>query len=165
MHKAMVYSIGWHFLRDRVAAEELGQEVFLQLHRNWGAIKSADHLLFWLRKVTGHRAIDFARKQKKRGETSLEETAEPTALERVHDTFLSGYLQRMVASLPEKQRAIVVLRYQEDMEIEEIAEALSMKPATVKTQLFRAIDLLRSKTGRRLGFKEGNAAEGERIRS
>ena len=148
----MVYSIGWHFLRDRVAAEELAQEVFLQLHRDWHCMKSADHILFWLRKVTSHRAIDFARKLKRRNETSLEETAEPTVLERVHDTFLSSYLERIVASLPEKQRLVVVLRYQEDMEVEEIAKALDTKPATVKTQLSRALDLLRTKTQQRLGY-------------
>ncbi len=151
-HKAMVYSIGWHFLRDRQAAEELAQEVFLQLHRNWPAMKSPDHIVFWLRKVTSHRAIDFARKVKRHPEMSLEETAEPTTFERVHDTFLATYLERIVASLPEKQRMVIVLRFQEDMEVDEIARALSMKPATVKTQLARALDLLRSKTERRLGY-------------
>ena len=155
----MVYSIGWHFLRDRLAAEELAQEVFLQLHRNWASMKSGNHILFWLRHVTSHRAIDFARKRKSRAETSLEETAEPTALERVHDTFLSSYLERIVASLPEKQRLMIVLRYQEEMEIEEIARALSMKPATVKTQLFRAIDLLRTKASRRLSKPEARSAD------
>ncbi len=158
MHKSMVYSICWHFLRDRPAAEELAQEVFLQLHRNWSSMKSADHIVFWLRKVTSHRAIDFARKLKRHPETSLEESAEPTALERVHDTFLSSYLERIVASLPEKQRLVVVLRYQEDMEVEEIARMLDMKPATVKTQLARALDLLRAKTERHLGH-DGNRAQ------
>ena len=79
-HKAMVFSIGWHFLRDRLAAEELAQEVFLQLHRSWSSMKSSDHILFWLRKVTSHRAVDFARKVKRRPESSLEETDEPTSL-------------------------------------------------------------------------------------
>ena len=150
LHKAMVYSIGWHFLRDRLAAEELAQEVFLQLHKDWARIESPDHMVSWLRKVASHRAIDFARKQKRRPEMSLEELGEPTALERVHDTFLSSYLERMVASLPEKQRMVVVLRYQEDMEIDEIAKMLGMKVATVKTCLFRALELLRAKTERRL---------------
>jgi RNA polymerase sigma-70 factor, ECF subfamily len=158
LHKGMVYSIGWHFLRDRPAAEELAQEVFLLLHRNWSGIKSSEHLVFWLRKVTSHRAIDFARKLKRRHETSLDDSAEPTTLERVHDTFLSSYLERMVASLPEKQRMVVVLRYQEDLEIEEIARILSMKAATVKTQLSRGLDLLRSKTEHRLGPERSRAA-------
>jgi RNA polymerase sigma-70 factor, ECF subfamily len=151
MHKAMVYSIAWQILRDRVAADELAQDVFLQLHKSWSRIESPQHLIFWLRKVATHRAIDAARKRKARAEKSLEETDEPTALERVHDSFLSSYLQRMVASLPEKQRSVIVLRYQEEMELEEIAKVLGMNISTVKTQISRALDLLRGKVSRRLG--------------
>lgn len=150
-HKSMVYSIAWQFLRDRVAADELAQDVFLQLHKNWSRIESPVHLMFWLRKVATHRAIDAARKRKAQAETSLEETDEPTVLERVHDSFLSSYLQRMVASLPEKQRSVIVLRYQEEMELEEIAKMLSMNVSTVKTQISRALELLRGKVSRRLG--------------
>jgi RNA polymerase sigma-70 factor (ECF subfamily) len=57
----------------------------------------------------------------------------------------------MVASLPEKQRSVIVLRYQEEMELEEIAKVLSMNLSTVKTQISRALDLLRGKVSRRLG--------------
>ena len=152
----MVFSIGWHFLRDRVAAEELAQEVFLQLHRNWSQMKSADHVLFWLRKVSSHRAMDLARKRKRRSETSLEDADEPTSLERVHDTFLSSYLERIVASLPEKQRIVIVLRFQEEMDVEGIARTLDMNPATVKTHLARGLELLRKKTERRLGHAKAD---------
>lgn len=146
----MVYSIAWHFLRDRAVAEELAQDVFLELHRNWSSIQSAQHIVFWLRKVTSRRSIDIMRRRKTRAETSLEEMAEPTALERVQDCMLSSYLERMVASLPEKQRIVIVLRYQEGMEPEEIAETLEINVSTVKSQITRALDLLRAKTARRL---------------
>ena len=149
-HKSMVYSIAWHFLRDRAIAEELAQDVFLELHRNWPSMQSAQHIVFWLRKVTSRRSIDVVRKRRTRAETSLEEMTEPTALERVHDSMLSSYLERMVASLPEKQRIAIVLRYQEDMEPEQIAEALDMNVNTVKSQISRALDFLRAKTARRL---------------
>ena len=151
MHKAMVYSIAWQFLRDRVAADELAQDVFLQLHKNWTRIESPTHLVFWLRKVATHRAIDAARKRKAKAETSLDETDEPTVLERVHDSFLASYLQRIVASLPEKQRSVIVLRYQEDLELDEIAKILGINVSTVKTQISRALELLRGKVSRRLG--------------
>jgi RNA polymerase sigma-70 factor (ECF subfamily) len=153
-HKAMVYSIAWHILHERVEAEELAQDVFLQLHRHWGAMKSPEHLVFWLRKVASHRAIDRARRNRGRRIFSLDETDEPTVFERMHDSFLSSYLNRMVASLPEKQRALLVLRYQEDMEPLEIARVLAMNVNTVKTQLARALELLRAKVSRRLG-REG----------
>jgi RNA polymerase sigma-70 factor (ECF subfamily) len=150
LHKAMVYSILWHFLRDRSLAEELAQEVFLELHRSWKAIQTPGHMTAWLRRVTTHRAIDAARKRKLRPETPLEESGEPTVLERVHDSFLSTYLERVIASLPPQQRMVIILRYQEDMDIQEIASVMNMKASTVKTQLARGLDLLRTKTSQRL---------------
>jgi RNA polymerase sigma-70 factor, ECF subfamily len=117
-------------------------------------MKPPEHVVSWLRRVATHRAIDFVRRARIRSETSLEETTEPTVLERVHDTFLSAYLERMVASLPEKQRLVIILRYQEDMDVEEIARTLDMKPATVKTQLARGLALLQAKTARRLANRQ-----------
>lgn len=150
LHKSMVFSIAWHFLRDRSLAEELAQDVFLELHRRWSSLRSADHLVFWLRKVTSNRAIDVIRSRKARPETSLEVAAEPTTLEQMHDSLLASYLQRMVATLPEKQRLAIVMRYQEDMEPDEIGRVLGMNVSTVKTNLARALNLLQSKTVGRL---------------
>jgi RNA polymerase sigma-70 factor (ECF subfamily) len=154
-HKAMVYSIAWHFLHDRQAAEELAQDVFLQLHKNWAAIQSPEHLLFWLRRTSTHRAIDAARKRKSKAETSLEDSDEPTVLERVHDSLLASFLSRMVGTLPEKQRVAILLRYQEDMEVDEIAKLLEMHSSTVKTNIARGLEMLRGKVSRRLGKGEG----------
>lgn len=151
-HKAMVYSIAWHILGDRALAEELAQDVFLELHRSWRSIKSSEHLRYWLRRVTTHRAIDSVRRRRLRAELSIDaQTWEPSVLERLHDPLLSSYLERMVASLPEKQRAVIVLRYQEGMELEEIAEIVGVKVSTVKTQIFRGLELLRAKTAKCLG--------------
>lgn len=146
-HKAMVYSMLWHFHRDRTWAEEVAQGVFLELYRNWNSLRSPPQVVSWLRRVTAHRAIDQLRE---RPETTLEETAEPTVLERLHDSFPSSYLQRMLISLPPTQRMIVILRYQEGMELDEVASILSMKTDTAKTQLASAIDWLRAKTVHRL---------------
>ena len=115
MHKAMVYSIGWHYLHDRHAAEEMAQEVFLQLHTSWAGIQSREHLLFWLRRTATHRAIDAGRKRRTKAEITLEEADEPTMLERVHDTLLSSYLNRMVGTLPDKQRSAIILGFYDVM--------------------------------------------------
>jgi RNA polymerase sigma-70 factor (ECF subfamily) len=149
-HKAMVFSIAWHFLHDRQAAEELAQDVFLQLHQNWAGIQSPEHMRFWLRKTATHRSIDAARKRRAKAEITLDEADEPTVLERVHDALLSSYLNRMVGTLPEKQRGAILLRYQEDMDLEEIAKVLDMNVSTVKTHIARGLELLRGKVSRRL---------------
>lgn len=150
-NKAMVYSIAWNILHDRQAAEEIAQDVFLQLHQNWQGIESPAHLVFWLRRAATHRSIDAARKRKTQAETSLDDSGEPTIFEQLHDTLLSAYLARMVASLPENQRAAIVLRYQEDLDIGEIARLLDQNNSTIKTNIARGLELLRNKIGGRLG--------------
>src|SRR5215470_16595281 len=75
-HQSMVFSIAYHFLRDRWMAEDLAQDVFLHLHKNLRAIQSPSHLVYWLRKVTGHRCIDQARRMKLRPRVSLTEYLE-----------------------------------------------------------------------------------------
>jgi RNA polymerase sigma-70 factor (ECF subfamily) len=58
---------------------------------------------------------------------------------------LGARLEQMLATLPEPQRAALVLRYQEDLTPEEIAETLDAPLATVKSQLQRGLKLLRAK--------------------
>jgi RNA polymerase sigma-70 factor, ECF subfamily len=150
-HQAMVFSIAYHLLHDRTLAEEVAQDVFLQLNSCLPKLQSAEHVLFWLRKVTVHRAIDAARSRKSRPEIALEEVPEPSNTPSVPDPLLSARLRQLVASLPENARAVVVLRYQEDMGPEEISRALAMPVATVKSHLQRALAMLRDKVTRTMG--------------
>src|ERR1044071_2294 len=150
-HQGIVFSLAYHFLRDRWLAEELAQEVFLNLHQNLSAIKSPAHLTFWLRKVTAHRSIDQTRRQKVRPQVSLEDVAEPVAEHVEEDFMLSDTLRRLVETLPEKARMVVILRYQEDLEPAEIAKVLDMPVNTVKSHLRRSLALLRDKLSRSVG--------------
>src|SRR5580658_7867409 len=123
-HQAMVFSIAWHLLRDRAVAEELAQDVFLSLHQHLAEMESAEHVLFWLRRVTSNRALDVARRRQRRPMVSLESAPEPVAVTPTGDPLLGTALKTLVAALPEKARAIVVLRYQEDLDPAEIARVL-----------------------------------------
>ena len=149
-YQAMVFSIAQHFLSDRPAAEELSQDVFLQLHASLPTLKSEDHLKFWLRKVTAHRCIDYQRRRKL-PQVSLEDAPEPFTPAPSEDPLLARRLQQFVAALPEKPRLIVILRYQEDVLPEDIAAVLSMPVATVKSHLQRSLALLRDKVTRTIG--------------
>ena len=150
-HQGMVFSMACHFLRDRALAEELSQEVFLNLHQNLHSIKSPEHLTFWLRKVTSHRCIDQSRRQKVRPQVSIEEVPEPSVDATENDLFLSEMLRRVVDTLPEKARMVVILRYQEDLDPAEIANVLDMPLNTVKSHLRRSLSVLRDKLSRTLG--------------
>ena len=90
-HQKMVFSIAWHFLRNRALAEELAQEIFLQLYQNLSSIQSPAHLTHWLRRVTAHRCIDQSRRLKP--EIALEEVPEPATTGRIADPLLHQQLQ------------------------------------------------------------------------
>lgn len=141
----MVYSVAYHFLQDHSAAEELAQEVFLELYRHWPEIQSREHRLFWLRKVTIRRCIDQTRRRKLRNHVSLEDAPEPFTFMPATDPVLKRYIEQLLAKLQEAPRMIVILRYQEGMEPAEIAELLDMPLATVKSHLQRSLALLRRK--------------------
>jgi RNA polymerase sigma-70 factor, ECF subfamily len=151
-HQSMVFSIALRITNNRELAEEVARDVFLELHRNLNGgkadgIQTENHARFWLRKVAVHRAIDAARHRARIPETSCDISDLPGAT-RDADPLLSERLRRLVAGLPEKMNAAIVLRYQEDLMPEEIAEALGMPVATVKSNLHRGLEILRQKTER-----------------
>ena len=150
-HQGMVFSIAYHFLHDRAAAEEVAQEVFLQLYRNFGELQTSAHATFWLRRVTSHRSIDYARKRKLQAAVALDDAPEPAVGADPGDPLLSRRLRALIGSLPETPRMVVVLRYQEDMMPEEIAKTLDMPVRTVKSHLQRSLAMLREKIGRSMG--------------
>jgi RNA polymerase sigma-70 factor (ECF subfamily) len=149
-HQAMVSSIARHFFRDRALAEDLAQEVFLHLYQNLASIESQAHLKFWLRKVTGHRCIDYSRRRRIKT-VSVDEAPEPVSMFEWPDAMIQNTLRRMVATLPERARLVVSLRYQEDLDPSEIAEILDMPINTVKSHLRRSLTILREKMNRSLG--------------
>jgi RNA polymerase sigma-70 factor, ECF subfamily len=149
--QSMVFSIAYHFLRDRSAAEEVAQEVFLQLHRRFDELKSEEHITSWLRKVASHRCIDYVRKQKSQAAVGLDHAPEPSVDSEPQDHFMNRRLQSLIGSLPEKSRMVMILRYQEDLMPEEIASVMDMPVRTVKSHLQRSLALLREKIDRSMG--------------
>jgi RNA polymerase sigma-70 factor (ECF subfamily) len=153
-HQSMVFSIALRILGDRFLAEETAQDVFLELYAKLGELESDEHVVHWLRRVTVHRSIDRIRQRDRRREdvtdpSELLELAVEAGLNpETGDPLLSRQIRQLVGSLPVTPRTVVALRYQEDMSVEEIAEALEMPVATVKSHLRRSLQLLREKMSR-----------------
>jgi RNA polymerase sigma-70 factor (ECF subfamily) len=101
--------------------------------------------------VAVHRCIDQGRRKTTRRESALEGFPEPATQNLPADPLLMGKLQQVLEALPEKQRMVVILRYQEDLGPGEIAEMLRMPVNTVKSTLHRSLDELRKKLTRKLG--------------
>jgi len=145
-HQSMVFSLAWRMTADRGLAEEVAQDVFLELDRNLKKIESPQHALFWLRRVAMSRSADALRRRRVRGVdlwVEIEESHGAMAEERWSP--LGARLEQLLTTLPEAQRAALVLRYQEDLTPEEIAATLESPLATVKSNLQRGLKLLRAK--------------------
>jgi len=144
-HQSMVFSLAYNFAQNRAVAEDIAQEAYLELYRNLTRIESDLHLVFWLRQTTTRKCIDWSRRQKHRRYQPMEEAPEPRTTPEPRDPILAAELERKVAALPEKMRLVLILRFQEDLKLAEIAEVLEMPLNTVKTTLRRALERLRPK--------------------
>ncbi len=144
-HQAVVYSIAYNFFGSRERGEEIAQEVFLQLYRNLHSIQSSSHLLFWLRQVTSRKCIDELRR---RGPAAIDLDRVDIAVSPAGlDPFLVRRLRGLIASLPEAQRLVLTLRYQEELGPTEIGEVVGIPVNTVKSTLQRALAGLRNNLG------------------
>jgi RNA polymerase sigma-70 factor (ECF subfamily) len=144
-HQRPVYSLALRMLADRHAAEDLAQEVFLQLYRSLSAVSSEAHLAFWLRKVTVHRAIDRLRREPRHERAPLEEAQLMAGEAHAGDPILERRLRSLLGLLPPAARAVVLLRYQEDLDPADIARMLGMPVNTVKSHLKRSLAELRDR--------------------
>jgi RNA polymerase sigma-70 factor (ECF subfamily) len=156
-HQRSVYSLALRMLADRHRAEDLAQDVFLQLHRSVASIESDAHLSFWLRKVTINRAIDRLRREPKYEEVSLDESLLLVSAAPAEDPLLQRQLRELVGRLPPAPRAVVLLRYQEDLDPTEIARTLSMSINTVKSHLKRSLAILREQVRDTTAVDSGGA--------
>lgn len=160
--QGMVYSIACNFFHNSAIAEEVAQDVFLQLFRNREGVEAGAHCINWLRRTTVHRCIDTARRSNFRNEIQVDELPDYPCDVPESDPLLSERLRRLITSLPEKRRAVLILRFGEDMDAEEIGRALDMPVRTVWSHLQRATAMIREKAIR---YLKENEHEPTRTRS
>lgn len=143
-HQKSVYSLALRMLGARDLAEDLVQDVFMQMSGHLSRIETNQHLGFWLRKVTSNRAIDQLRHRARVKLTPLDEGDELFDSTEQHDPVLQKHLSALLAELTPDARAVVLLRYQEDLDPTDIARTLDMPINTVKSHLKRSLDSLRT---------------------
>ena len=124
------------------AAEDMVQEAFAKLHLRWGRV---DEPAAWLRTVVMNSAKNELRRSSVR-RRFLERNG-PRAVTAHLDQPVNEIVHSL-RRLPARQRAVVVLRYYEDLPEAEIAELLGIRLGTVKSSLHRALEALRNEVQR-----------------
>lgn len=143
-----------------VEAEDLAQEIFLEVYRSLPCLNDPRSFKPWLYRISWNKAVDWARSRKrstKRGFLSLgsvDFTVVGPCLKTCDDRFADPekqaiandqikVLAKALYDMPVHYRVVIHLKYVEGMSVGEIAEVLDVSPRTVETRLYRGKRLLR----------------------
>jgi len=160
-YERRIYSLAFHYCRDRQDAEDLSQEVWLRAYAALATFRYESSFYTWLRKITincflnHHRSRSFPWSIKLAGSASIDEPAidndAQSATARLETTLENRMVvERVMQALSEatpQQRLIFLLKHQEGMTYEEIAKELDCSPGTVKKSVSRTIAKLRKQLG------------------
>jgi RNA polymerase sigma-70 factor, ECF subfamily len=148
LNQGRVFSVALRLTGRREDAEELAQDVFVQLHAALGQIENAAHLRHWLLRTVSHRAIDRLRQRGRQPRVVSLDASHDVAADAGHgsDPLAQRKLRLLLLQLPPDARAVVLLRFQEDLDPTQIAAVLGMPLNTVKSHPRRSLDWLRAQT-------------------
>lgn len=149
-YRRRVVGLAYSVLRDRGAAEDVAQEVFVKL---WQALPRYDgraQLSTWIYAITRNAAVSALRTRRRSVSMS-----DPAVFEEVESREAApgsadddAVLWRQVEALPDRQRQAIILYYQEERSVDEVAAMMGMPVNTVKTHLHRARATLASVLGK-----------------
>jgi RNA polymerase sigma-70 factor, ECF subfamily len=144
-YSSVVYAVALRVLGDTAAAEDILQEVFLQLWRNPGAFDAARGSLgSWLAVITRNRAIDLIRKR--RPETDIEDVIVSVAPDLAGDADRSraaDKIRGVLGAMPPPQRSALEMAYFQGMSHSEIASKTGEPLGTIKTRIRAGLITLR----------------------
>lgn len=150
-HRRDVYRIAYRMTGNHEDADDVAQETFLRAFRSVGAFRGEASLKTWLFRIAMNLAINIGRSRATRRTEALDPTAHgqsgasdpPAGERRLLAREEADRVRGAVASLPPRQKQVVLLRMYEEMPFHEIAEVLDCPIGTAKANFFHAMNNLR----------------------
>ncbi|MBQ7385708.1 MAG: sigma-70 family RNA polymerase sigma factor [Ruminococcus sp.] len=136
-----VYRVSLNILKNPEDSKDVMQNVFLRYFKHQQEFKSEEHIKAWLIRVAVNESKRYLKINSRNESVPLEEVANSLFAENKEE----GVVFSEVMSLDEKYRTVILLYYYEGYDVKEIARILRRNAATVRTQLSRARELLKSK--------------------
>lgn len=163
----MVTGLAWKFLGSRDEALDCAQDTFVKAWENIDRYDPKWSLATWLRRIVTNSALDRLRRRRFGAELpeGFEELAasneeSPTETAERHERARS--VHEVLAGLPDKYRAVLVLRDMEGVDISEIAGITGANAATVRWRLHRARALFKDHWSAAEGRESGDELQGNR---
>ena len=160
-HARLVYRVAYSVVRNHHDAEDVTQETFARVLRYGKKVCEVRDQRTWLARIAWRVAVD---RRKKMPEISLDDatntvselrTSLASAEEVVLGSEMSRMLEALISALPEQLRDPLTLSTVQEMSANDIAEILRIKPAVVRSRLFRAREILHEKLSALLRDKHG----------
>ncbi len=160
---AEIYAVTWrkqynfarHYLKDEYLAQDAVQDAYIQALKNISDVKDPSLFLAWLNQITFHVCFDHCRKRDRNyGEinpTLLELYEDDKPEHNPEDAALNAVerekLKEAINALPPQEQRVIVMRYMNEMQLDDIAEATGVSRSTVKRQLLSGRDRIRKIIG------------------
>ncbi len=144
-YQAPVYNLAYRMLGNAADAEDAAQETFLRVYAQLKHYRADQKFASWLLSIAAHYCIDRLRRRKFQWISLDEENVQDTIPARTPDPEQVAFMhereeqvQQLLQKLSPAARAVVVLKYWNDLEIDEIASMTGDSASNVKVKLFRA---------------------------
>lgn len=141
-NKDSFYRIAYSYTKNEEDALDVVQEAMYKALYSVENIKEVNYIKTWFYKILVRTSIDFIRKNRKYNNMTdidlVDETGE-------YDKYIDLDLRRALEELPIEYKSIIILRFFEDLKIEEVAIILDENVNTVKTRLYTALKKLKLK--------------------
>ena len=148
-HQREVYRLCFRYLGNHEDANDVAQDAFLRAYRALASFRGDSAFSTWLYRIAVNACLSFRRSRRPAEELdpALADPREGAD----HDVFRrerAAAVRGAIATLPDKQRATLILKVYHDLSHEEIARAMGSTVGTVKANLFHALAKLRQRLGR-----------------
>lgn len=156
IYKDKVFQLAYRMLGNRHEAEDISQEAFIRAYVNIHSYNINLKFSTWLYRIATNLCIDRIRKKKPdyyldaeiagtEGLTMYSQIPDQSPLpdEDIESLELQDTIQREISKLPDKYRSVIVLKYIEELSLNEISDILDLPLGTVKTRIHRGREALR----------------------
>jgi len=144
-YQEKVYWVARRFINDHDGADDVTQEVFCRAYESLKDFRAESSVYTWLYRITVNLALNSLRRQKVREffrldeMFELEDTSSVAPDAEVEKQEEKALIEKAIATLPEKQKAVFILRYYEELPYENIAKILHTSVGGLKANYFHAV--------------------------
>lgn len=148
-YRDRIYAVIYRMLRNQDDALDISQEVFVRAYRSLNKFRGDSSVYTWLYRIAVNLSINYINRNKHRKSQAIDNVSfklsadNESPQKKIEVDELSQAIEQAVLKLPDKQRAVFVMRYYENMQHNEIAEILGNSVGSVKANYHHALQKLK----------------------